>query len=210
MAKNKVSRRKFFSLAGLAAIGSGFFLGSTKAMAGTPELKNKSPAWPNSFHPNSTHPKYPPRGQPKPGEKVHEFDIDLRLSTHEIVPGITTHAYTYNGTYPGPELRVPEGEWMLVNFTNRTNDVHTIHWHGITLANEMDGVPNGTQWGVGPNQTFKYLFRAEPAGTHFYHCHNMTNLHVQAGMFGSLIVGSERRSHSENFSSHSRIYSAPK
>jgi FtsP/CotA-like multicopper oxidase with cupredoxin domain len=52
----------------------------------------------------------------------------------------------------------------------------------------MDGVPNGTQWGVGRGETFKYLFRAQPAGTHFYHCHNMTNLHVQAGMFGALIV----------------------
>jgi FtsP/CotA-like multicopper oxidase with cupredoxin domain len=56
------------------------------------------------------------------------------------------------------------------------------------VPNEMDGVPNGTQWGVGYNQTFKYLFRAQPAGTHFYHCHNMTNLHVQAGMFGALII----------------------
>ena len=94
----------------------------------------------------------------------------------------------FRSSYPGPEIRVPEGDWVQVNFTNRTSEYHTIHWHGIILPNEMDGVPNGTQWGVGKDQTFRYLFRAQPAGTHFYHCHNMTTLHVQAGMFGALII----------------------
>ncbi len=145
-------------------------------------------AWQNTFNPQATAPKYPPREAPKPADKVHEFDLELGVSVHEIVPGIKIHAFTYNGTYPGPEFRVPEGDWVLVNFTNRTSEFHTIHWHGIMVPNEMDGVPNGTQWGVGPNQTFKYLFRAQPAGSHFYHCHNMTTLHVQAGMFGALIV----------------------
>ncbi|HJT25031.1 MAG TPA: multicopper oxidase domain-containing protein, partial [bacterium] len=52
-------------------------------------------------------------------------------------------------------------------------------------------VPLGTQWPVGPGQTFTYLFRAQPAGTHYYHCHVMTPLHIQAGLFGSLIIESE-------------------
>ena len=147
----------------------------------------------------STKPIYPPTEKPKPGEKVHEFDIDLRLTEHEIVPGVKIHAFTYNGSYPGPELRVPEGDWVKVNFTNHTSELHTIHWHGIQLPNEMDGVPNGTQWGVGPGQTFHYLFRAQPSGTHFYHCHNMTNLHVQAGMFGSLIIEPKHDIIRENF-----------
>ncbi len=148
-----------------------------------------SPAgWSNAFHPAQTAPLYPPRQAPQPGEKIHEFDIELGITVHELVPGVKIHAFTYNGTYPGPEIRVPEGDWVLVNFKNNTPEFHTIHWHGIFLANEMDGVPNGTQWGTGPGQTFKYLFRAQPAGTHFYHCHNMTNLHVQAGMFGALII----------------------
>jgi FtsP/CotA-like multicopper oxidase with cupredoxin domain len=147
--------------------------------------------WTNAFHPTATTPLYPPRQAPKAGEKVHEYDIELGITIHELVPGIKIHAFTYNGTYPGPEIRVPEGDWVQVNFTNRTPEFHTIHWHGVMLANEMDGVPNGTQWGVGPDQTFKYLFRAQPAGTHFYHCHNMTNLHVQAGMFGALIIESK-------------------
>jgi FtsP/CotA-like multicopper oxidase with cupredoxin domain len=192
-----LSRRDFFSTAGLtgAAIGAGLVLDGPSSLAASPGREKGSAGhaavpngWTNAFHPASTTPAYPPREGPKPGEKVHEYDIELGISVHEIVPGIKIHAFTYNGSYPGPEIRVPEGDWVLVNFTNRTTEIHTIHWHGITLQNEMDGVPNGTQWGVGFNQTFKYLFRAQPAGTHFYHCHNMTNLHVQAGMFGSLII----------------------
>ncbi len=195
--RKNVSRRDFISAAagsGGVAIGASLLVGASAAwaQAGNPKQVTRHAllpsGWTNEFHPPATAPLYPPRQGPKPGEKVHEFDIDLNVSVHEIVPGVKIHAFTYNGTYPGPEIRVPEGDWVLVNFTNRTSEFHTIHWHGIYLANEMDGVPNGTQWGVGPNQTFKYLFRAQPAGTHFYHCHNMTNLHVQAGMFGALII----------------------
>ncbi len=191
-----LSRRDFMSIAtaGSAALGAGLILGHPQTAVAAPAASKAAghaaipPGWANAFQPAATAPLYPPRQAPNIGEKIHEFDIELGISIHEIVPGIKIHAFTYNGTYPGPEIRVPEGDWVLVNFTNRTSEFHTIHWHGIILANEMDGVPNGTQWGVGPNQTFKYLFRAQPAGTHFYHCHNMTNLHVQAGMFGALII----------------------
>ncbi len=187
-----LSRRSFMSAAGTGglALGASLLIKGNPAEAAT---LSKSPstdlsAWDNKFHPAMIKPLYPPRQAPKTGEKVHEYDIELGISIHEIIPGVKIHAFTYNGSYPGPEIRVKEGDWVLVNFTNKTAESHTIHWHGIMLENEMDGVPNGTQWGVGPNQTFKYLFRAQPAGTHFYHCHNMTNLHIQAGMFGALII----------------------
>jgi FtsP/CotA-like multicopper oxidase with cupredoxin domain len=183
-AKPGISRRNFISAAA-GASGAAFVLGKPSSLWAS---SRPHPGWNAAFRPLSTTPRYNPREAPKPGEKVHEFDIELGISVHELVPGVKIHAFTYNGTYPGPEIRVPEGDWVLVNFTNRTSEFHTIHWHGVILANEMDGIPNGTQWGVGPGQTFKYLFRAQPAGTHFYHCHNMTNLHVQAGMFGALII----------------------
>jgi FtsP/CotA-like multicopper oxidase with cupredoxin domain len=191
-ASTAVSRRKFLSTAGvggLAAAGASLLTKPSMAFAAqSDDQKAIQKNWSNSFSAKSTVPLYPPRQEPKAGEKVHEFDIELDISVHEIVPGMKIHAFTYNGTYPGPQIRVPEGDWVVVNFKNKTTELHTIHWHGVTLPNEMDGVPNGTQWGVGYNQTFKYVFRAQPAGTHFYHCHNMTNLHVQAGMFGTLII----------------------
>jgi FtsP/CotA-like multicopper oxidase with cupredoxin domain len=185
--KDLISRRSFFRGLGAAggALGAGLALGNTpEAWAQAAGTRGTATA----FDPTATVPRFPPRQAPRPGEKVHEYEIELKIGVHEIVPGVQIHAFMYNGSYPGPEIRVKEGDWVLVHFTNRTSEFHTIHWHGITLANEMDGVPNGTQWGVGPNQTFKYLFRAQPVGTHFYHCHNMTNLHVQAGMFGALII----------------------
>ncbi len=196
--QTNLTRRDFFASASTGvAFGAGMLMGSApNPLWAAPVSRSPSaaghatvpPGWLNAFHPTATSPLYSPRQAPKVGEKVHEFDIEVGVSVHEIVPGVKIHAFTYNGTYPGPEIRVPEGDWVLVNFTNRTPEFHTIHWHGIILANEMDGVPNGTQWGTGPGQTFRYLFRAQPAGTHFYHCHNMTNLHVQAGMFGALII----------------------
>jgi FtsP/CotA-like multicopper oxidase with cupredoxin domain len=190
--ESDLSRRDFMSIAtsGGAALGAGLILGApSRALAiERPKKVDQAAAWDQKFRPAETTPPFPPRQGPRPGEKVHEYDLVLDITTHEIVPGVKIHAFTYNGTYPGPEIRVTEGDWLSVNFTNKTTEFHTIHWHGIMLPNEMDGVPNGTQWGVGQNQTFKYLFRAQPAGTHFYHCHNMTNLHVQAGMFGALII----------------------
>jgi FtsP/CotA-like multicopper oxidase with cupredoxin domain len=193
--KNALSRRDFLTTASAsgAALGAGLLLASPREVfaekASTAPGHSSIPAgWQNAFHPGATAPTYPPRESPQAGETIHEFDIEVSIGVHEILPGVKIHTFSYNGSYPGPEIRVPEGDWVLVNFTNKTPEFHTIHWHGMILPNEMDGVPNGTQWGTGPNQTFKYLFRAQPAGTHFYHCHNMTNLHVQAGMFGALII----------------------
>lgn len=191
-----ISRRDFFSSAGStgAVLGAGLFLNGPQALAAATPSKTAAghaavpKGWQNAFKPELTAPTYAPREMPRPGDKIKEFDIALDITVHEIVPGVKIHAFTYNGTYPGPEIRVSEGDWVQVNFTNHTPEIHTIHWHGVILQNEMDGVPNGTQWGVANGQTFKYLFRAQPAGTHFYHCHNMTNLHVQAGMFGALII----------------------
>lgn len=177
-------RRAFLGLAG--ALGGGAILGTG---AGSALASEPAPtAWPATFNAQSTHPRWNPRAMPQPGDTVDEYDLELVVAPHEIVPRIVYHAYAFNGIVPGPEIRVREGDWVKVNFTNKTHDLHTIHWHGMFVPNEMDGVPFATQYPVGYNQTFQYLWRAQPPGTHFYHCHNMTPLHVQVGMFGALIV----------------------
>lgn len=182
----KVGRRRLLSLAGWT--GAGALCGRQAAHAASPDQPVQH--WPNRFEPAASAPRWYPRALPQAGEKIHEYDIDLVLTQHEIIPRIVHHAYAYNGTVPGPEIRVKEGDWVKVNFHNKTHDFHTIHWHGIMVPNEMDGVPLGTQYPVGFDQTYQYLWRAQPAGTHFYHCHNMTPLHVQAGMYGALIIES--------------------
>lgn len=190
------SRRQFVTnIAGAtgAIVGSGLLSGTAHeaawaAAAGGALLDRPVTAWPAEFNVRGTAPTYAPRAMPKAGEKIHEFEMNVTIGTHEIVPGIETHMFKFNDSYPGPLLRVQEGDWVQVTLNNKSPEFHTIHWHGMMVPNEMDGVPLGTQWPVGPNQSFRYLFRAQPAGTHFYHCHVMTTLHQQAGLVGALIV----------------------
>ncbi len=178
------------SLAGLT--GAGVLLGRQAARAQEPTRPLPTPeTWPSKFVLEQTKPKWDPRAKPKAGERIHEFDIEVTVEPHEILPLEEHHFYTFNKTVPGPELRVKEGDWVKVNLTNKTHDFHTIHWHGIYVPCESDGVPLGTQYPVGFNQTFTYLWRAQPAGTHFYHCHNMTNMHIQAGLYAPLIIESD-------------------
>ena len=117
-----------------------------------------------------------------------EVDLDVRIVQHELAPGYSFHALAFNGLVPGPELRFKEGEWVNVMFTNRTDLLHTIHWHGVDLQYENDGVPYATQNPVMPGMTFQYRFQAIPAGTRFYHCHFGTLLHMQHAMHGALII----------------------
>lgn len=128
-----------------------------------------------------------------------EIDLDIQIVRHEIVPGYSFHALAFNGQVPGPELRLNEGDWVKVNFTNRTELLHTIHWHGVDLQYENDGVPYVTQDPVMPGATFQYRFQAIPAGTRFYHCHFGTLLHMQHAMHGALIIEPERDPIKEEF-----------
>ncbi|WP_435093272.1 multicopper oxidase family protein [Halorubrum sp. N11] len=109
-------------------------------------------------------------------------------------PETSTTNWTYEGQFPGPELRVQEGDVLSVELTNDLQEETTIHWHGVPVANPVDGVPNVTQEPVAPGDTFTYKFRAEPAGTYFYHSH--VGLQLDRGLLGPLIVG-ERDPHVE-------------
>jgi len=187
--RDSVSRRQFVT--GVAgAAGAGLLLGQGAAAWADVSAPMDKPAtpWPASFNPQGTAPQFNPRDMPKAGDVIHKFEMEVTIGIHEIVPGIKAHMFLFNGSYPGPVLRVKEGEWVQVDLKNKSPENHTIHWHGMMLANEMDGVPFGTQWPVFTGQGYRYLFRAQPAGTHFYHCHVMTTLHQQAGLVGALIV----------------------
>jgi FtsP/CotA-like multicopper oxidase with cupredoxin domain len=130
---------------------------------------------------------------PKPLEPVMDGDIKtfhlfITIHQQEIVPGFRFHTLAFNRQIPGPEIRVQRGDKVRVIFENRTEINHTIHWHGLHVPWRMDGVPYVTQMPVMPGRTFVYEFTAEPYGTHFYHCHWGTLLHMQAGIYGSFIV----------------------
>ncbi|WP_319410905.1 multicopper oxidase family protein [uncultured Cohaesibacter sp.] len=96
--------------------------------------------------------------------------------------------WTYNGTAPGPEIRVRQGERVKVRFINELDEPSSIHWHGVRIVNAMDGVPGLTQKAVSPGESFEYDFVAPDAGTYWYHAHNKSWNQVGRGLYGPLII----------------------
>ena len=99
-----------------------------------------------------------------------------------------TKVWAYNGSVPGPVLRVRQGGTIRLRFDNRLPQPSTIHWHGIRIANAMDGVAGLTQAAVPPGESFDYTFRVPDAGTFWYHPHNRSWEQVARGLYGALIV----------------------
>lgn len=119
---------------------------------------------------------------------VKVFDLTAQAAEWEILPGVRATAYTYNGTVPGPMIRVTEGDQVRIRLKNELPVPTTIHWHGIEVPNAMDGVPGVTQDPVQPGETFTYEFTAKPAGTFMYHSHYESDIQVMAGLYAPFII----------------------
>lgn len=122
---------------------------------------------------------------------VKEFFITVAETEHELHPGgPKIKAWAFNEQVPGPILRVTEGDLVRVHFTNKHTSNHTLHFHGLNVPNDMDGVAYGhlSHLEVKPGETHTYEFVADPAGTHMYHCHVNSPQHIDMGMVGVLIV----------------------
>lgn len=118
------------------------------------------------------------------GRTLREFTIIAQDVEIEVAPGIFLEAWTYNGTVPGPTIRVTEGDLVRINFINQGSHPHTIHLHGVHPA-EMDGVFEI----IGPGGRFVYEFTAEPFGLFLYHCHVQPAAeHINRGLYGVFIV----------------------
>jgi FtsP/CotA-like multicopper oxidase with cupredoxin domain len=94
----------------------------------------------------------------------------------------------YDGTVPGPVLRLKRGERLTRTFVNELPQPTTVHWHGIRIDNRMDGVPHLTQAAVEPGAEFLYDFTVPDAGTYWYHPHSRTWEQLARGLYGALIV----------------------
>ena len=97
-------------------------------------------------------------------------------------------AWTFNGSVPGPEIRVKEGENVKIKLKNELPEPVTIHWHGLPVPNNMDGIPGVTMNAVQPGKSFTYEFKATVPGTYWYHSHQNSADQVDKGLYGSLIV----------------------
>ena len=122
------------------------------------------------------------------------FNLVARPVKWQVLPGVRVTAWTYNGTVPGPEIRVPYGQKVRIVVKNRLPEATTVHWHGIAVPNAMDGVPGVTQKPIEPGQTFTYAFRAIPTaasskgGTFMYHSHFDEDRQVGLGLSAPFVI----------------------
>jgi len=113
------------------------------------------------------------------------FDLDIREQSFDIAGGRGT-AMTINDSVPGPLLQWQEGRDVVLNVTNHMRHATSIHWHGILLPFEMDGVPGVAFPGIDPGTTFQYRFPVKQSGTYWYHSHS--GLQEQSGVYGPLVI----------------------
>ena len=123
-----------------------------------------------------------------PDPKIVEFALESRVSSLEVLPGVRTDAWTYNGGLPGPLIRARRGDRIIVHFTNKLPEATTVHWHGVQVPIEMDGVPGVSQPPVETGGSFTYDFVVPDAGLFWYHPHVMSSAQVGFGLYGALLV----------------------
>ena len=114
-------------------------------------------------------------------------EIDLVIGESRVnFTGTPRIATTINGSIPAPTLHLREGDTVTIRVTNRLREASSIHWHGIILPYQMDGVPGISFAGIAPGETFTYRFRLEQSGTYWYHSHS--GMQELTGMYGAIIV----------------------
>jgi len=114
-------------------------------------------------------------------------EIDLVIAETPVnFTGVTRMATTINGSIPAPTLRLREGDAVTIRVTNRLPVATSIHWHGILLPYQMDGVPGISFKGIAPGETFVYQFTLRQSGTYWYHSHS--GFQEMTGMYGALII----------------------
>lgn len=121
------------------------------------------------------------------GTKV--FNLKAEVTKWEVEPGKTVDAWTYNGTVPGPTIKVDIGDKVRVVLDNQLPQSTAIHWHGIITPNAMDGVPDITQDAVKPGDKFTYEFVAQGPAVGMYHSHHHAEHQVPDGLAGTFLVG---------------------
>jgi CopA family copper-resistance protein len=117
-----------------------------------------------------------------------EFDLTIDEKRVNFT-GASRRAIAVNGQIPAPLLRMRQGDTVTIRVTNKLRESTSIHWHGIILPADMDGVPGLSFEGIAPGTTFTYRFKVNQSGTYWYHSHS--RFQEQVGLYGPIIV--ERR-----------------
>ncbi len=116
-----------------------------------------------------------------------EIELTARLADIELLPGVLTEMWTYDGSVPGPLLRAKKGDRLVVHFENELPEPTTVHWHGLRVHASMDGT-EAVQNPVLPGESFTYDFILPDAGTFWYHPHVNSGAQVGYGLYGPIVV----------------------
>ncbi|MEO7836460.1 MAG: multicopper oxidase family protein, partial [Acidimicrobiales bacterium] len=167
-----ISRRRFLTLAG------GAYAGVVLVGCGRGQ---------GTVGPRSAAVEAAERRRRKPGAIVRDLTLTAAPFTLDLA-GERAETWAYNGSIPGPELRVKAGEVIRARLMNGLPKPQStvIHWHGLALRNDMDGVPGITQDAVPPGGSFLYEFAAPDPGTFWFHPHS--GLQADRGLYTALIV----------------------
>jgi CopA family copper-resistance protein len=114
-----------------------------------------------------------------------QFDLTIDEMPVNLT-GTARRAVVVNGRLPAPLLRMRQGDDVTIRVTNRLREPTSIHWHGLIVPADMDGVPGLSFHGIAPGTTFTYRFRVNQAGTYWYHSHS--RFQEQVGLYGPLVI----------------------
>ena len=156
------------------------FLALGGAVAGSLGMAGLFPAWARSGTPGIVHAS-------TDSGVLTGNSIALQIGeSHFATGGRSGHAVTVNGTLPAPLLRLREGETVRIAVTNRLKEQTSIHWHGLLVPFQMDGVPGVSFPGIDPGETFVYEFPLTHTGTFWYHSHS--GMQEAEGLFGPIVI----------------------
>ncbi len=138
----------------------------------------QAPGWDESI-------RMPEAPDLNPDPHIVEIELEARVAPFEVEPGLVVEAWTYNGMIPGPMIHVNVGDRLIVHFKNSLPAESTIHYHGLRIPIDMDGVPGYSQHPVHPGGSFTYDFVVPDAGLYWYHPHVMSAMQVGYGLYGA-------------------------
>ena len=127
--------------------------------------------------------------EPMERDGVKEFELTTGIVRWHILPDVEIGAYAYNGQVPGPMIRVQPNDRVRVRVRNDLPEATTVHWHGLILPIEQDGVPELSQAPIPPGDEHVYEFDIpDTPGTYFYHTHFSADRQQPLGLYGALII----------------------
>lgn len=129
---------------------------------------------------------------------VKVYDLTARKVQWQVEPGRSVEAWAYNNQVPGPQIRVREGDRVRINLKNELEESTSIHFHGLEVPNDQDGVTFMTQPPVKPGESYTYEFTVPNSGSHMYHSHHNSAVQVGNGLLGAFIVEPRKKRPIEN------------